>query len=266
MSSSAQFYFEGATVSYPPVKPPWLRPVATAIVIAVHAFVAWITLVTSVPLFHPIDVTLVPSGSPLGLEEQEADEQPPPEEVEQPELAMPAPMIMSPDAPVKEEIVKPKRHVVEKRRNACRRKAQNAWVEKRAAAERANSERRAPGRRALGLPEGRATARSRMDYAALLAMAIRRHTPSRDVRRLRHGARPISRQRLRRHCRNLRLGIQSRGRGAGASHRRLHSRAAAAGRFVLRRSKFYLPLIEPGAPRRRTPHLKARLSTLIVLA
>ena len=99
MSSSAQFYFEGATVSYPPVKPPWLRPVATAIVIAFHAFVAWITLVTSVPLFHPIDVTLVPSGSPLGLEEQEADNQPP-EEVEQPELAMPAPMIMSPDAPV----------------------------------------------------------------------------------------------------------------------------------------------------------------------
>ena len=113
MSSSTQFFFEGATVSYPPVKPPWLRPGATAVVIAVHAFVAWLTLVTSAPLYHQIDVTLVPSGSPLGLEEQEADNQPP-EEVEQPALAMPAPMIMSPDAPVKEEIVKPKKHVVPK--------------------------------------------------------------------------------------------------------------------------------------------------------
>ena len=177
MSSSAQFYFEGATVSYPPVQPPWLRPVATAIVIAVHAFVVWITLVTSVPLFHPIDVTLVPSGSPLGLEEQEADNQPP-EEVEQPELAMPAPMIMSPDAPVEEEIVKPKRHVVEKRETHVAEKPKAHEVEKRAAAAGTNSEQRAPGRRALGLPEGRASARSRMDYAALLAMAIRRHTPA----------------------------------------------------------------------------------------
>ncbi len=163
MSSSTQFFFEGATVSYPPVKPPWLRPAVTAIVIAVHVFVAWITLVTSVPLFHAIDVMLVPSGDPLGLEEQEADDQPPPpEEVELPDLAMPAPLILSPDAPVKEEIVKPKTHV----------------AEKRAAAERANSEQRAPGRRALGLPEGRAPARSRMNYAALLAIAIRRHTPT----------------------------------------------------------------------------------------
>ena len=179
MSSSTQFYFDGATVSYPPVKPPWLRPGATAVVIAVHAFVAWITLVTSAPLYHQIDVTLVPSGSPFGLEEQEADEQPPPpEEAEQSELAMPAPMIMSPDAPVKEEIVKPKKHVVAKPKAPVVAKPNTHAVEKRAAAEGANSEQRAPGRRALGLPEGRASARSRMDYAALLAIAIRRHTPT----------------------------------------------------------------------------------------
>ncbi len=121
-------------------------------------------VVTSVQLFHAIDVTLVPSGDPLGLEEQEADDQPPPppEEVELPDLAIPAPLILSPDAPVKEEIAEPKTHV----------------AQKRTAVERANSERRAPGRRALGLPEGRAAARSRMDYAALLAIAIRRHTPT----------------------------------------------------------------------------------------
>jgi len=170
MSSSAQFSFEGATVSYPSVKPPWLRPVVTTVVIAVHVFVAWVTLVFSVPLFHAIDVTLVPSGSPFGLEEQEADEQPPsPEEVEQSELAMPAPVIMSPDAPVKEEIVKPKKHVAETKKHVA---------EKTAIAERANSEGRGSGRRALGLPEGRAPARSRMNYAALLAIAIRRHTPT----------------------------------------------------------------------------------------
>jgi protein TonB len=163
MSSSTHLSFASGTAPYPRVKPPWLRPVVTAVVIAVHAFVAWTMVVTSVQLFHAIDVTLVPSGDPLGLEEQEADDQPPPpEEVELPDLAMPAPLILSPDAPVKEEIVKPKTHV----------------VEKRAAAERANSEQRPPGRRALGLPEGRAPARSRMDYAALLAIAIRRHTPT----------------------------------------------------------------------------------------
>ncbi|HEY8126523.1 MAG TPA: hypothetical protein VIF88_14015 [Methylocystis sp.] len=162
MSSSTHFSFASGTAPYPPVKPLWLRPVVTAVVIAVHAFVAWITLVTSVHLFHAIDVTLVPSGEPLGSQQQETDEQPPPEEVEQPDLAMPAPMIMSPDAPVKEEIAKPKTHV----------------AQKRTAVERANTERRAPGRRALGLPEGRAAARSRMDYAALLAIAIRRHTPT----------------------------------------------------------------------------------------
>ncbi len=177
MSSSAQFSFEGATASYPPVQPPWLRPAVTILIIAVHFLVAWITLVTSAPLFQPIDVTLVPSGSPLGLEEQEADNQPP-EEVEQPELALPAPMILSPDAPVKEEIVKPERHVVEKRETHVAEKPKAHEVEKRAAAAGTNSEQRAPGRRALGLPEGRASARSRMDYAALLAMAIRRHTPA----------------------------------------------------------------------------------------
>ncbi len=179
MSSSTQFFFEGATVSFPPVKPPWLRSVVTILIIAVHAFVAWITLVTSVPLFQPIDVTLVPSGEPLGLEEQEADDQPPPpEEVELPDLAVPAPLILSPDAPVKEEIVKPKTHVVEKPKTPVAEKPKTHVVEKRAAAERANSETRAPGRRALGLPEGRAAARSRMNYAALLAIAIRRHTPT----------------------------------------------------------------------------------------
>jgi protein TonB len=163
MGDSTHFSIESGTAPYPPVKPPWLRPVVTAVVIAAHVFVAWITLVTSVQLFHAIDVTLVPSGEPLGSQEQEADEQPPPpEEVELPDLAMPAPLILSPDAPVKEEIIKPKTHV----------------VKKRAAVERENAEPRAPGRRALGLPEGRAAARSRMDYAALLAIAIRRHTPT----------------------------------------------------------------------------------------
>ena len=75
---------------------------------------------------------------------------------------MPAPLIISPDAAVKEEIAEPKTHV----------------VEKRTAAAPANAERRAPGRRALGLPEGRAAAAGRVNYAALLAIAIRRHTPS----------------------------------------------------------------------------------------
>ncbi len=163
MSSSTHVFFGRETASYPPVKPPWLRPVATAFVVAMHVAVAGLLIVTSVPLFHAIDVTLVPSGDPFGLQEQEADETPPPpEDVEQPDLAIPAPMIMSPDSPLKEAIAEPKSHA----------------VEKRTALARAKSEQAAQGRRPLGLPEGRAAARSRMDYAALLAVAIRRHTPT----------------------------------------------------------------------------------------
>ncbi len=213
------------------MKPPWLRSVVTILIIAVHAFVAWITLVTSVPLFQPIDVTLVPSGEPLGLEEQEADDQPlPPEEVELPDLAMPAPLILSPDAPVKEEIVKPKTHVVEKPKTPVAEKPNTHVVEKRAAAERANSETRAPGRRALGLPEGRAAARSRMNYAALLAVAIRRHTPT--ATSVGSGT---ARVQFHVNAYGAIVGISASGSNPAvatsvASHRRFHSRAAAGGR------------------------------------
>ncbi len=163
MSSSTHIAFGHETALYPPVKPPWLRPAATAFVVAVHVAVAGLLIVTSVPLFHAIDVMLVPSGDPFGSEVQKADDTPPPREaVEQPDLAMPAPMIMSPEAPVKEAIAEPKTRA----------------VEKRTALAGAKSERAAQGRRPLGLPEGRAAARSRMDYAALLAVAIRRHTPT----------------------------------------------------------------------------------------
>ncbi|MGA8171331.1 MAG: hypothetical protein WB816_10975 [Methylocystis sp.] len=163
MSSSTHFSFARETAPHPPVKPPWLRPLATAVVVIVHVLIAWLTIVVSVPLFHAIDVTLVPSGDPFGSFKQQTDDQPPPpKDVEQPDLAMPAPMIMSPDAPVNEEIAEPKARV----------------VDKRTAVERAKPAPTAPGRRALGLPEGRAAARSRMDYAALLAIAIRRHTPT----------------------------------------------------------------------------------------
>jgi len=162
MSSSTHVYFGRETASYPPVKRPWLRPAATAFVVAVHVAVAGLLIVTSVPLFHAIDVTLVPSGDPFGSQEQEADDTPPPpEDAEQPDLAMPAPMIMSPDAPVKEAIAEPKTRTFEKRTALASAK-----------------EHAAPGRRSPGLPEGRAAARSRMDYAALLAVAITRHTPT----------------------------------------------------------------------------------------
>ena len=91
---------------------------------------------------------------------------------------MPAPMVMSPDAPVEEEIVKPKGHVVEKRETHVAEKPKAHEVEReRPRRGRIRSSARR-GRGALGLPEGRASARSRMDYAALLAMAIRRHTPA----------------------------------------------------------------------------------------
>jgi hypothetical protein len=69
MSSSTHIAFGHETALYPPVKPPWLRPAATAFVVAVHVAVAGLLIVTSVPLFHAIDVMLVPSGDPFGSEE-----------------------------------------------------------------------------------------------------------------------------------------------------------------------------------------------------
>ena len=252
MSSSTQFFFEGATVSYPPVKPPWLRSVATAVVIAVHAFVAWITLVTSVPLFHPIDVTLVPSGSPLGLEEQEADDSRPGR----------SRAVRARDARADDYVAgRAGERGNRQAQKACRgRKAQNACCRKERGRGGGEFGTARAGTPRAWLARGTSDGAQPHGLRRVAGHSDQATHADRDVRRVRIGARPISRQRLRRHCRNLRLGIQSRGRGAGASHRRLHSRAAAAGRFVLRRPKFCLPLIEPAAD----AHLKSRLSTLIV--
>jgi len=131
MSYSTHPFFAIEAVSYPPVKPPWLPPAATAFVIALHAAVAWFSMSAAVHQFQMIDVTLVPFGDPFGSLEgpfdsqgqAAVDEGPPPpeplEEVDQPDLATPPPMVMSPESQpvptVKKEIAEPKNSVVKHR-------------------------------------------------------------------------------------------------------------------------------------------------------
>jgi protein TonB len=195
MSDAIVLPLEAEDAIYPSVKPPWLPPVATVFVIAMHAAVALISVLAPTPVYHVIDATLVPYGDPFGslegpfgVQEQATDEEetPPPEPAEasdEPDLAIPPPMIVSPDAlpdpTVKHEIDQKK--MVAKHRtfaeHAPREGGGRSGNQLAGASGRGGGPR---GHRPLGLPEGRAAAGSQMGYAALLAIAIRQHTPPRS--------------------------------------------------------------------------------------
>lgn len=156
----------------PPVKPPWLRPTSLAAVLAAHATAAWLMLAMAVPTIatlNSISMDLVPQGDFFESQEVTAaeEEPPPPEEVEQPDLAIPPPVVMAPEAPAlpaKKEIVEQKKKVVEKKREV----------------DHAEKRREAQAQRHMGAPEGHAqgSGMSQSAYKALLAAAIRRHTPA----------------------------------------------------------------------------------------
>ncbi|MGO9768970.1 MAG: hypothetical protein ACLPSW_05330 [Roseiarcus sp.] len=132
-----------------------------------------------------------PFGSPEGpfgsQDHAAADEEsPPPEPAEQsdePDLAIPPPMIMSPDAlpdpTVKKDIDEQKSAVKHRAfvEHAPREGGGPSGWQAGGASGHGGGPR---GRRPLGLPEGRAPAGSRMGYAAMLAIAIRQHTPPRS--------------------------------------------------------------------------------------
>lgn len=155
-----------------PVKPFWLRPATIAGVLGGHVLLAWLMTAMTVPTIASLDaisMDLVPEGDFFEQQEVTAAEDlpPPPEEAEQPDLAVPPPMVVAPESPplpAKKEIVEPKKKVVEKKPEA----------------DRAKQKREAQAQRRLGSPEGRAqgAGMSQSAYRALLAAAIRQHTPA----------------------------------------------------------------------------------------
>ncbi len=153
---------------YPPVKPRWLGPATTAAVVLAHVGVALFLMTTAIEKMTPLDsinMDLVPEGDMFESEQVEAaDEVVQPEQMEQPDLAIPLPELMTPDAPpipVKKE-AEPKKRVVEHKPVA-----------------QAKEHREAQDRHRIGMAGGRGTGSlSQAGYKALLAGAIRRHVPS----------------------------------------------------------------------------------------
>lgn len=162
---------------FPPVKPRWLTPTTAAVVILAHISVAllWMTVVR-VEKFSPLEgvnVELVPEGDTIESEESAASDiaQPQPEKIQQAEIAIPPPQLMTPEAiplPLKKETVEPRKHL--------EREPQTAP---------SNRRQEASERHRLGVKGGRAAGMSRASYAGLLAAAIARHVPS--VSSLGHG-------------------------------------------------------------------------------
>ena len=154
----------------PPVKPPWLRPVATVAIVAAHVAVAALLMATAIPTISSLDsisMELVPQGDFFEAQEMaEADDTPPPEAVEEPEFALPPPMVMSPDAPP----LPAKKDVTEQLKTKA---------EERREVEHAKQRHEAQAQRRYGAPEGHAqgSGQSQATCLAHVAAALRRHTP-----------------------------------------------------------------------------------------
>jgi protein TonB len=162
----------GGDSAPPPVKPPWLRAASLSGVVLAHAGVAYLLLKLAVPTIaslESISMELVPQGDLFESQEVTAaeEEPPPPEEIEQPDLAIPPPQVMAPDAPVlpqqKEVVEQKKKKIVERKREIDHDKKREASAQRR-----------------MGAPEGQSQSNgmSQAAYKALLAAAIRRHSPT----------------------------------------------------------------------------------------
>jgi periplasmic protein TonB len=156
---------------YPSVKPRWLAPATTVAVVLAHVAVAVLLMATAIEKIVPLDqvsMDLIPEGDMFeSVEQQAMDDTPPPEQVEQPDLAIPPPMVMAPDA----EALPAKREVTEKQKRV---------VERKEVVQQAQQRQEAQERHRLGMAGGRLTTGglSRAAYGAMLAAAIRRHVPS----------------------------------------------------------------------------------------
>lgn len=154
----------------PPVNPPWLRPLAITLIVAAHLGVFAAFLFAPAPKSISLDsisMDLVQEGD--FVEQQEvsaAEDTPPPVAVEQPELALPPPVVMAPDAiPLamkKEDVEK-----VEKKQ------------EEKKQVERAEQRREAQAKRHAGAPQGQNASggASQATCLAHVAASLRSHTP-----------------------------------------------------------------------------------------
>lgn len=153
----------------PPVNPPWLRPVAITAIVAAHLAVFGAFMFAPPPKSISLDsvtMDLVQEGD--FIEQQEvsaAEDTPPPVAVEQPELALPPPVVMAPDAiPLamkKEDVEKTERKQEEQKQ-----------------VERAEQRREAQARRRAGAPEaGGGSGASQASCLAHVAASLRQHTP-----------------------------------------------------------------------------------------
>jgi hypothetical protein len=152
---------------YPSVKPRWLRFAATAGVVLAHVGVAVLLMHTAIQEVSPLDsvnMDLVPEGDYIDQEEvAETQETPPPEAVEEPDIALPPPLVMAPDP-----ISLPIKNEEEKLKKAAEKKRQEQ-----------QQAHQAQQRRRSGAPDGRAqgSGHSQSVCLAQIAMAMRRHAP-----------------------------------------------------------------------------------------
>jgi protein TonB len=153
----------------PPVNPPWLRPTAVAAIVAAHLAVFAAFMFAPAPKTISLDslsMDLVQEGDFVEQQEvSEAEDTPPPVDLENPELALPPPLVMAPDAiplAMKKENVEK----IQKKQ------------EERKEVERAEQRREAQARRHAGAPEGsRGSGAAQASCLAHVAASLRSHTP-----------------------------------------------------------------------------------------
>jgi protein TonB len=156
------------SVNMSPLQPAWLRPAAITLIVIAHiaffaAFMAWEK--PSIVALESMTMDLVQEGDFFEAEEvAEAEDRPPPVVVEDPELALPPPEVMAPDAiplPAKRDNLEK----VEKQREEQQ-------------TEQATQAREAQARRHAGAPDGRSgSGASQSVCLAHVASDLRRHTP-----------------------------------------------------------------------------------------
>ena len=165
------FVHQPSEGGFPPIRPRWLGLLTTTAVVLAHLALVMLFMNFALDKIVPLDevgVDLIPEGDQFeSVEQAEMDEVSPPEAMEQPDFAIPPPLVMHPDAPplpAKNEVTEQQKRVVEKRRQEVQ----------------AGRKQQAQERHRLGIEGGQAASGglSRASYAALLSAAIRRHVPS----------------------------------------------------------------------------------------
>jgi len=171
VAALSAFGHEPSDRAFPPIRPRWLGPATTTAVVLGHVALGLLFMNFALDKIVPLDsvsADLIPEGDQFESEEQvEMDNVPPPEAVEQPDIAIPPPLVMHPDAPplpAKQQVVEPQKRVVQRRQEV----------------QSAQRRQQAQERHRLGMEGGQAASGglSRASYAAMLAAAIRRHVPS----------------------------------------------------------------------------------------